>query len=734
MRTLKTAPPNQFRESEKSLLAAHAVDRQVLAPRLRALETRVRLLRQIAACFTAKLSPDQLIEEAVQTLAQEFPEYRAAYGVIGDQGHLTLVYSAAFASPVDSPNTSADLSEALEYLRALRSGAPVCVVDVREDERMKPIRKVCEAAGARAILEVPVRHSEDLLGVLSLISAVPCRFTLEEQETLQEAAHQMTLLIQAARQQERRQLMEEELQHTTSRLKTLMHSLDSAILFEDEQRKIVYINQAFFELFGTLEPARLLGADSETGTLEYAKHFADPEKFLVRVREVLLLGQPVSGDEMILSDGRSLERDYRPVQMEGRIAGHLWHYRDVSKKKRVQNQLAIGERMAALGTLAAGVAHEINNPLMYTLANVETVIKRLENLRDAEPTGALGSRVESLLEPLRDALLGGQRVRDVVRDLDALGREGREQGGTISVNDVIESSVRMTRNEVRHRARLVLDLKEVPRVGGTVGKLSQVVVNLMCNAAHAIPVGRAEENEVRVSSELDLPNGRVTIRVTDTGRGIPHEIRRRIFEPFFTSKELGEGSGLGLAICHQIVADMGGEIGVESEVGVGTTFEVRLPIGSVPEALLAQDQASEPVIGLRVLIVDDDMYVMRSLTRILRDTHTVHTASSGREALEVLGRETFDVILCDLMMPNLSGMELYEILGDIDSRLQRRMVFVTGGAFSDSAHDFLVRTAQPVLRKPFQRADLDALLARVQANLSVGADSVRRESMPPLDV
>lgn len=704
----------------------------VLAPRLRALETRVRLLRQIAACFTAKLSPDQLIEEAVQTLAQEFPEYRAAYGVIGDQGQLTLVFSAAFASPVDSPNTSADLSEALEYLRALRSGAPVCVVDVREDERMKPIRKVCEAAGARAILEVPVRHSDDLLGVLSLISAVPCRFTLEEQETLQEAAHQMTLLIQAARQQERRQLMEEELQHTTSRLKTLMHSLDSAILFEDEQRTIVYINQAFCELFGTLEPARLLGADSETGTLEYAKHFADPEKFLVRVREVLLLGQPVSGDEMILSDGRSLELDYRPVHMDGRIAGHLWHYRDVSKKKRVQNQLAIGERMAALGTLAAGVAHEINNPLMYTLANVETVIKRLENVRDAEPSGALGSRVESLLEPLRDALLGGQRVRDVVRDLDALGREGREQGGMISVNDVIESSVRMTRNEVRHRARLVLDLKDVPHVAGTVGKLSQVVVNLMCNAAHAIPVGRAEENEVRVSSELDS-NGRVTIRVTDTGRGIPHEIRRRIFEPFFTSKELGEGSGLGLAICHQIVADMGGEIGVESEVGVGTTFEVRLPIGSVPEALLAHGQAIAAVIGLRVLIVDDDMYVMRSLTRILRDTHTVQTASSGREALEILGRETFDVILCDLMMPNLSGMELYEILGDIDSRLQRQMVFVTGGAFSDSAHDFLVRTAQPVLRKPFQRADLDALLARVQADLSVSTDSVRRESVPSLD-
>lgn len=732
MPTLKTAPPHQFRESEKSLLAARVVEGPVLAPRLRALETRVRLLRQIAACFTAKLSPDQLIEEAVQTLAQEFPEYRAAYGVIGDQGQLTLVFSAAFASPVDSPNTSADLSEALEYLRALRSGAPVCVVDVREDERMKPIRKVCEAAGARAILAVPVRHSDDLLGVLSLISAVPCRFTLEEQETLQEAAHQMTLLIQAARQQERRQLMEAELQHTTSRLKTLMHSLDSAILFEDEQRTIVYINQAFSELFGSLEPARLLGADSETGTLEYAKHFADPEKFLVRVREVLLLGQPVSGDEMILSDGRSLERDYRPVHMDGRIAGHLWHYRDVSKKKRVQNQLAIGERMAALGTLAAGVAHEINNPLMYTLANVETVIKRLESLREAEPSGALASRVESLLEPLRDALLGGQRVRDVVRDLDALGREGREAGGTISVNDVIASSVRMTRNEVRHRARLVLDLKEVPHVAGTVGKLSQVVVNLMCNAAHAIPVGRAEENEVSVSSELDS-NGRVTIRVTDTGRGIPHEIRRRIFEPFFTSKELGEGSGLGLAICHQIVADMGGEIGVESEVGVGTTFEVRLPVASVPEALVPQDQATAAVIGLRVLIVDDDMYVMRSLTRILRDTHTVQTASSGREALEILGRETFDVILCDLMMPNLSGMELYEILGDIDSNLQRRMVFVTGGAFSDSAHDFLVRTAQPVLRKPFQRADLDALLARVQANLSVGTDSVRRESVPTLD-
>ncbi|MDX2053490.1 MAG: ATP-binding protein [Polyangiaceae bacterium] len=725
---MKTAPPPQLLPtSETSLLAARPAEGPSIAPRLRALETRVRLLRQIAACFTAKLSPEQVIEEAVQTLAQEFPEHRAAYGLIGAEGHLKWVYSAAFSRPTDSSSATADLSLAMEYLRALRSGAPVCVVDVNEDERMQPIRESCQSAGARAILEVPVRHSEDLLGVLSLVSAVPYRWTLEEQETLQEAAHQMTLLIQASRQQERRQLMEQELLQTSSRLQALMHSLDSAILFEDEARTIVYVNQAFCDLFGTPEPSLMLGGNSEAGTREYAKKFVDPEKFLVRAREVLLQGAPVTGDELNMSDGRVLERDYRPVQLDGRRAGHLWHYRDVSKKKQVQNQLAIGERMAALGTLAAGVAHEINNPLMYTISNVETVIRRLESLKAGQDAPAATPNWEALLEPLRDALLGGQRVRDVVRDLDALGREGRDVSGTISVNDVIESSVRMTRNEVRHRARLVMELKDVPGVSGTAGKLSQVVVNLMCNAAHAIPVGRAEENEVRVSSELDA-EGRVVIRVTDTGRGIPHEIRKRIFEPFFTSKALGEGMGLGLAICHQIVADMGGEIAVDSELGVGTTFEVRLPANRARVPSIVAPKVERNTTGLRVLIVDDDMFVMRSLTRILREVHTVSTASSGRDALELLGRESFDVILCDLMMPNLSGMELYEILGDIDAGLQRRMVFVTGGAFSDSAHEFLVRTSQPVLRKPFQREELESLLARFQAELSAS------ERVAPLEL
>jgi CheY-like chemotaxis protein len=305
-------------------------------------------------------------------------------------------------------------------------------------------------------------------------------------------------------------------------------------------------------------------------------------------------------------------------------------------------------------------------------------------------------------------------MRDIVRDLRTFTRGADEDRRVhVDVRRVLDASINLAWNEIRHRARLVKEYGDIPPVMANEARLGQVFLNLLVNAAQALPEGGAEENVIRVVTFA--VEGDVCVEVRDTGAGVAREHLGRIFDPFFTTKPVGVGTGLGLWICQGIVSSLGGQISAENTPGGGAVFRVLLPAATGPadeHSPIRRPSPPPPTAPrLRVLIVDDEVAIGRTLAIGLADDFEVATAESGRQALELLGAEDrFDVVLCDLMMPEVSGMEVYERVAERWPRLATRFVFVTGGAFTERARAFVERVGAPVLEKPFELASLSALL------------------------
>jgi PAS domain S-box-containing protein len=394
----------------------------------------------------------------------------------------------------------------------------------------------------------------------------------------------------------------------------------------------------------------------------------------------------------------------------------LAHARDLTERKHLEEQLRTADRLASVGRLAAAVGHEINNPLAYIIGNLDSAAKLVASPFAEGADEARARRVRALLAETRE---GAERVRQIVRDLRVFSRTDAEERAAVDLHAVLDSCLAMADNEIRHRARLVKSYGDVPLVVGSEARLGQVFLNLILNAAQAIPEapnGREQLLTITTRASADA----VDVAVTDTGVGIPRELLGRIFEPFFTTKPVGQGTGLGLSICHRLVTDLGGTIDVTSEVGHGTTVRVCLPIApptmeravrSVPPPPPAA--ATKPESRVRhLLIVDDEPRVAQTIARLL-DGHEVTIATSGRAAIAMLEKTPFDVILCDLMMRDVSGVDVYESVRASRPGLEKRIVFMTGGAFTPRASEFLESVDCPCIEKPFQIEDLLVLFDRV---------------------
>ncbi len=380
--------------------------------------------------------------------------------------------------------------------------------------------------------------------------------------------------------------------------------------------------------------------------------------------------------------------------------------RDVTARRQAEVAL----RLAGVGTLAAGAAHEINNPLAFIGSNMAFLRETLERLRgELSGGGATGQDLEDAVQAARESEEGARRIREVVSGLNAFTRRRDDRREPVDVRRAVAAAIGLARNEIRHRARLVEKMAEVPPVIGSQHRIEQVVVNLLVNAAQAIPEGAAETNAVSVSVS-PTEAGKVAIEVSDTGSGMSPDVRGRIFEPFFTTKPVGAGTGLGLYVCHGIVSELGGRIEVESEPGKGSTFRVILP-AAAGAAKPPPEPAVEPVPG-RVLVVDDDASVAASIRRLLAPAQEVVVCTDAREALGRLGRgEAFDLVICDLMMPGISGIELHETLARMAPDLARDMIFITGGAFTPGARAFLARSPHIWIEKPFAPEALRSAVA-----------------------
>ena len=380
---------------------------------------------------------------------------------------------------------------------------------------------------------------------------------------------------------------------------------------------------------------------------------------------------------------------------------------DVSEHKETAARLVFTDRMASVGTLAAGVAHEINNPLAFISAHLDLITEEI----GTKLPGDLGTM-------LGETRHGVERIRNIVRGLQAFSRTDEDQRAPLDVARVLDLAVLMAGTEIRHRAELVRSSGPLPAVVANEATLGQVFLNLLVNAAEAIPEGKTDQHRITISTRTDEAGWGI-IEIRDTGRGIPREIQGQIFDPFFTTKPIGKGTGLGLSICHGIVRAIGGEIGFTSEPGAGATFRVALPPALAPNRVLdvqvavpAAGQPAKATRATRVLIIDDEVVFANALRRLLaRDRHAITIVNDAKEAVaRALAGERFDAILCDLMMPSMSGMEAHAQMMAIAPEQAGRMIFLTGGAFSPSAKEFLARIQNPWFDKP---CDLEALRAAI---------------------
>jgi PAS domain S-box-containing protein len=467
---------------------------------------------------------------------------------------------------------------------------------------------------------------------------------------------------------------------------------------------IVYANPAAVALFGYGEPAGMVGLE----VLDLV-HPEDHEAIRQRMQHAVECGAtPPREGRKIRRDGSVFFAEVEALRLEfdGELSSVVFA-RDVTERREMFARMAIADRMLTVGTLAAGVAHEVNNPLAFIATNLEILASDLPRLIAKVPTRVPAQDLPALVADARD---GVARVSAIVRDLRALAKPEDDARGPVDLAGVLASSIRMAYSEIRHRATVVESYAPgLPPVDGNASRLGQVFLNLLINAAQAIPEGHATANEIRVRVTGDL--AQVTVEIEDTGAGIPAAILRRIFDPFFTTKEPGVGMGLGLAICHQIVSAMDGQIYVESKPGFGSTFRVRLPVAGPRLRSDAPAIAAPAIAGARILLVDDEIAVGRSLCALLAGDHEVVPVTRARDALErIRGGEHFDVILCDLMMPDVSGIELYS---QMSAEERERIVFMTGGAFTPQTREFLAKIDRPRLDKPFSEHELREAIERV---------------------
>jgi len=531
--------------------------------------------------------------------------------------------------------------------------------------------------------EVNVIHRD---GHLVPIEVAPCAVDVDDTK----------LAVTFFLDQSARKRAESASEASDARFKRLIEGAPDGIAIS-KRGLFVYVNPA---------AARLLGDDARALYGRSIASFLDEEgqRTFVERLQSSKAGQRTPPTEYLArrKDGSIITAEIvsMPFEWEGEPAV-IAFARDVTERARAAAQLKRADRLASLGTLAAGVAHEINNPLTFMTLGVELLSKRINGSKLGEDERA------AMLATLNDLRKGAERVADIVRDLRTFSRADDDARSVVDLAEVVQAAERMVDHRARHFARTTVELGHLPPVFANGSRLEQVFVNLLLNACQAFDED-GPDNKIEIRGGA-LSDGRVFVDVSDNGPGIPSDILARIFEPFFTTKPVGEGTGLGLAICHGIVTQMGGDITAESRPGA-TTFRVILPRRPQGSAIKPAVTAPSSNVRLRVLVVDDEPSVVRVIQRTLATQHEVETASNADDALRLIEAASFDAVLCDLAMPGTNGVDLFERACVVRPELASRFVVMSGGAVSARARAFLDAWQGPRLDKPFSTKRLELVL------------------------
>jgi PAS domain S-box-containing protein len=509
---------------------------------------------------------------------------------------------------------------------------------------------------------------------------------------------------------EERERVQQALQNSEGRLQQILNNTTSVVSVKDTTGRFLLVNRQWERLFHLRQVDVLGKTQSEILPEASARAFRSNDL------AVLERNSPIEFEETApLDDGLHTYISIKfPLHDAAGVAYAVCGIStDITEKKRSAEELALQrealhqrEKLAALGSLLAGVAHELNNPLSVVVARAVLL----------EEQGDSAARL--MAGKIRTA---AERCARIVRTFLGMARQQPPERGPVAINEVVDAALDMTGYAIRTSSIEVIleQASDIPPILADADQLHQVLLNLIVNAQQALQE-QAPPRRIWLTTSHDPMSHRVHVAVGDNGPGIPAHLRARVFEPYFTTKPTGIGTGVGLAVSLGIVEAHGGRLTVDCPATGGAVFRISLPIGilapSDVETLPPTKSRAGPH---RILVVDDEFEIRETLTQILAgEQHRVVTASSGQEALQRLTAEHYDVILTDVRMPDLDGRGLYQEIERRWPRLAGRVVFMTGDTLSTGLNEFVLNSGRPVIEKPFMPSDVRRAIAEALAGAS----------------
>lgn len=559
-------------------------------------------------------------------------------------------------------------------------------------EKHDAMKKMLEKEGLENQLIVPVAAKGKTIGALIMMGGAIMSHDENDIRLLTAVAAHIGAAVQ-----------NQELYRSVTRAKqaweTTFDSMTDGVSVHDVDHNIIRANQGMATLLGTTKE-KLIGSKCYR-----SMHGCDSPIAQCPRQEVMNSGRGVSLEIEEPRLNKVMRLTVNPVLGDdGEILGLVHVFRDVTERKRMREQLLQSEKMAAVGQLVSGVAHELNNPLTGVIGYAQLMIRRCEEERE-----------EPAIRDIEAILSEAQRASRIVQNLLSFARKYKPQKDDIDLNEAIRSVINLRAYDLNVRnVKLETDLDpELPHVVADLHQMQQVLLNIINNAEQAIDTA-GDKGLIRVAtrSEGDL----IKVTITDNGHGIAGEDLAHIFDPFFTTREIGQGTGLGLSICYGIIEEHGGEIRVSSRRGEGTTMTIDLPAGRDPELReeINPGMKSSDDIRSRVLVVDDEPAIVELLTDILTmDGHGVDIAKNGKMAMQKLSRTSYDHVITDINMPQMDGRELYRRISEIDPSLAANVIFITGDSVSRDTREYLDSTGNYYLVKPFDLHDLREMLNKV---------------------
>ena len=700
---------NQHERETRDLTLSVTAERAVATVLETRVESRTRELAEarrvlqrmwvLGQQITLELNPSRVLQRFVEAVADVAQADGASLGLLNEDGRIRLVAGTGVLEGIIGQTIPVTGSAMGRVMRSGKSWGTGDLLNEPPDTVYRPEEHAALDAELRSIMVYPLLRRGETSGAIAIVSRKKDMFGSVQSERIESMTDMLSVALSNAE-------LVENLRQAEWRFRTLFRAAPDAVLTVLQSGRIREANDAVRDIVG-LDSIQVVGAFIVDFVVE-----ADRDRLHDALDAAFARGPSRLELRFVREGGVRLVSIVASRLPEADPPTVLVTARDITSEREMRSRLMETERLAAVGELVAGVAHEVNNPLSSISAFAQLLVR----------DGGLTPAQRDSIDVIKSEAI---RASQVVKDLLAFARRSEPRRDPLDLNQIVDRTLRLrayelNANRIKIEPSLALDL---PAVLGDARQLQQVILNLITNALQAM--ASQGGGTLGVATRFDL--GQVILEVTDTGPGIPLEARARIFEPFFTTKEEGEGTGLGLSVSYGIVTAHGGTIDLAEVSDEGTRFVVTLPAISdvpVPEQPRGPRELAtrSPLTGLRLLFVDDEPSMRAGVEAFGRlRGFEVMTAGDGREAMDLIRTTGFDAVVTDIRMPEMDGLQLYDALRKERPGLAARLIFITGDVVSSSGR--FAAAKQPTLTKPFSFERLEEMLISLMRGQPVMAES-----------